>query len=1515
MKTLRGRHKDGYVVIKLFVKPESGMSLLKQVKKFNEEQEALQQVPNAFYFQRILNTKQATLLVRQYLYSSLYDRISTRPFLTIIEKKWIAYQLLRGVADSHSKSVYHGDIKTENVLVTSWNWAFLVDYAFYKPTYLPEDNPADFSFFFDTSHRRTCYIAPERFYKSGTEIDHRMKELAANNYKSELTPAMDIFSVGCVIAELFLEGTPLFTLSQLFKYRSGEYNPNASLEKIEDKNIRDMVKHMIQIDPTSRLTAEEYLSEWHGKAFPHYFYSFLYQYMSSLIDKVDNQHQQPESTIMSALSSAYPSVNSRKLTDADEKIELIFYDFEKIMYFISFPCDDTNEGEKRRARTELSNTTTASSILFPPTSNILSYSSNDADCSPVSYKPGEEGSLILLSFVCSLIRNTLYPSSKLKALDILLGLAERLPDDVKLDRLVPYLIVLLTDESSLVRANTIKTLTQVLCMVESISPINARIFPEYIIPSIRSFSTDPDVLVRSTYASCIALIAETALRFLEMTQLLKADNVYPINDMDSEDLNFESAYDSSLQDLHAVIQEQATILLIDSESSVKRALLTNITCLCVFFGRQKANDVLLSHMITYLNDKDWMLRSAFFESIKGVGTFVGARSLEEYILPLMIQALTDAEEFVVEKVLNSLTSLADLGLFQKMKLWELVRVIWPLLCHPNAWIRNGAVGFIASTAKHLPKTDLWCIVYPMIRPFLRSDIAEINEETLLQNIETPVPRQVYEQAIIWATKATAKSNFWKLQNTKPPKESLAKKSPRSPSSGSAHRQTSLFNSFMVEEHHDNSQEDEMYIERLRTFGMSTDDEEKLRFMREYVFKVSKTKMSRPKTADDFGMERGEVLLKNLNVTPMTVFLPDLSQKLRSIKLKTTQTLPIKSSDHSQKASTSVIPRSITESRPRDDVCKLSRIANQPHIRALSPNTASKESHYHHERSSSIPIMKSGSRTFNSPIPSPSDYAYGSSIPKSLERPKSIILTMDAIKGKNARIGDPVELSLLSQDKQSSNDETYPKDYLEDISSVGYAHLQKLLYKIAMEAFPPHIPEFSADPAVMKRIRRLTQGTPISKNINNWKPEGTLVAHFTEHTATINQLAISWDNLLFASCSDDGSVRIWDCSRLERNVTNRSRATYNQQGGRIKCLTFIEQTYSIAAASDNGSIHVFRVDIRNAGPALKFSKCVTVREYQLVDEHAIILKHFTSNASNTMAGSKSILMFATTKGNIYGLDLLTMEIIWKLQNSKSHGIITAMTVDRLHTWLLVGTMRGILTMYDLRFQFPLRSWLHPSKSRISALVLNHDPRTENKHVMIAAGRNEISVWDIVTLQCVEVFAVKAGDEKTTGVMLEAYKALEAPSDTDILVNSFTNNESNFTENSVRAIASPFDCKFMITGGSDRKIRFWDTSRVENSGVVLGLDIDEAKPRYSTNTFENMKFHFEFTHSNRNQNTTNVGSRTGFNASNQAGNNNAIAQQQYLLRNHTDAITDIILVTETTYPLIISADRDGVIKVVS
>lgn len=46
---------------------------------------------------------------------------------------------------------------------------------------------------------------------------------------------------GCVIAELFTEGVPLFDLSQLLAYRKGLFQTEQVLLKIEDSSIRDLV--------------------------------------------------------------------------------------------------------------------------------------------------------------------------------------------------------------------------------------------------------------------------------------------------------------------------------------------------------------------------------------------------------------------------------------------------------------------------------------------------------------------------------------------------------------------------------------------------------------------------------------------------------------------------------------------------------------------------------------------------------------------------------------------------------------------------------------------------------------------------------------------------------------------------------------------------------------------------------------------------------------------------------------------------------------------------------------------------------------------------------------------------------------------------------------------------------------------------------------------------------------------------------------------------------------------------
>lgn len=195
-------------------------------------------LPTAHALQRVAETERGVFLLRQYLHANLAQRVSTRPFLTLIEKvgpcavlqlhlavlalhgaicgtarhnatkhararcrqpppgcnpsplrpsspqRWLAYQLLLALAQCHGRGVCHGDIKPENVGLTSWDWAFLIDFAPYKPTLLPADNPADFSFFFDTSGRRRCYLAPERFVDPAAGLG------AAAAVASPLTPAM-----------------------------------------------------------------------------------------------------------------------------------------------------------------------------------------------------------------------------------------------------------------------------------------------------------------------------------------------------------------------------------------------------------------------------------------------------------------------------------------------------------------------------------------------------------------------------------------------------------------------------------------------------------------------------------------------------------------------------------------------------------------------------------------------------------------------------------------------------------------------------------------------------------------------------------------------------------------------------------------------------------------------------------------------------------------------------------------------------------------------------------------------------------------------------------------------------------------------------------------------------------------------------------------------------------------------------------------------------------------------------
>ncbi|CAA9997654.1 unnamed protein product [Nesidiocoris tenuis] len=611
-KVARAKSQEGHIVVKVFAIHDPSLPLSLHKVRIERIRSELSNAVNCLPFQRAILSDKAGFLMREYVKYSLYDRISTRPFLSPIEKKWIAFQILYALYRCHKVGVCHGDIKLENIVITSWHWVLLTDFASYKPTLLPEDNPADFSYFFDTSRRRTCYIAPER----------------------------------CALAELYTDGQPPFDFSQLLSYRSGEYSPENHLSRIEDDQVRILIRDMIQRDPQARMSAEFYLDQQRGKLFPEYFYTFLHSYMLIYCD-------------------------TNPILSPDEKIE----------------------------------------------------------------------------------RGLHFSNSKIQCLEILAELAVHTTSETVLDRILPYIMYLINDPFPRVRVYAVHTLRKALSYVKVVPPSDANVFPEYILPGLSQVAHDDSVIVRTAFAENIAELAEISLRLLEHWQVSHSEAP-------------RHSYESELATLHQMMQQMVSALLTDHQNIVKQTLIENgITKLCVFFGKQKANDVLLSHMITFLNDKDdKQLRGSFFDCIVGVAAFIGVHS-SPILSPLLQQGLTDTEEFVIRKAINAITALTELSLLHKSSLYQLLGESAQFLAHPNLWIRQAVVGFISALARTLNIVDVQCKVMPMIEPYLKHNVIQLEKE-LFRRLTSDGMNEDVEEMLVLMSKLLVKTNRYIVQETK-----------------------------------------------------------------------------------------------------------------------------------------------------------------------------------------------------------------------------------------------------------------------------------------------------------------------------------------------------------------------------------------------------------------------------------------------------------------------------------------------------------------------------------------------------------------------------------------------------------------------------------------------------------------------------------------------------------------------------------------------------------------------------
>ena len=137
---------------------------------------------------------------------------------------------------------------------------------------------------------------------------------------------MDIFSLGCVIAEIFRNGRPLFDYPRLLEYRNGDLEIDETYfdDEVQGENtLIKLILSMIQIDPKKRSNINQYLQIFTSEsmmdqndALPLTFHNILYP--------LGKTFQQSEFLL------------------ADDKIGLIYYNYDKIHREI-FGEDSTKE--------------------------------------------------------------------------------------------------------------------------------------------------------------------------------------------------------------------------------------------------------------------------------------------------------------------------------------------------------------------------------------------------------------------------------------------------------------------------------------------------------------------------------------------------------------------------------------------------------------------------------------------------------------------------------------------------------------------------------------------------------------------------------------------------------------------------------------------------------------------------------------------------------------------------------------------------------------------------------------------------------------------------------------------------------------------------------------------------------------------------------------------------------------------------------------------------------------------
>eukprot|EP01018_Ginkgo_biloba_P018920 Gb_24427 [translate_table: standard] len=1050
-----------------------------------------------------------------------------------------------------------------------------------------------------------------------------------------------------------------------------------------------------------------------------------------------------------------------------------------------------------------------------------------------------EGMVLIASLLCACVRNVRLSQSRRGALLLLLRSSYYIDDEDRLQHVLPYVVSVLSDPAAIVRCAALQTVCDVLSLVQTFTPSDAKIFPEYILPMLSMLPDDPEESVRICYSENIYKIAVTASRFLMRSQDLsqigsldrssvshKASNIKvpfgPAQGLGSQVSGHQqnSTCDAELAQLRQTIGYVIQELVMGPKQTpiIRRALLQHIRELCHFFGQKQSNDFLLPILPAFLNDRDEQLRAVFFEQIVNVCFFVGQTSVEEYLLPYIEQALNDVVEEVIVNALKCLAALCKEKLLRKRLLLDVVKRAAPLLCHPSQWVRRSAVTFIAASSENLDSVDSYVYVSPILLPFLRREPASLcSEIDLLSCLKSPMSRKVFHQVL-----EKAKNSQWSEMSENSQSKVRQRSGFQKSAEPSLNQSNAPFSSKKIPEKRATVSSLAADLVASKSWPVKqsdlhagssgqvtclseVEDGVKMKAMESYIRNLSSTMQTREHTRE---LENSEKLQgsgvglppyvgagNGSNYDGLSEGIPLYSLPLSERKL-----------EMGPNGSPSIGPS-------LNDECSRifgGRQGNAPFLMTtisgaqVAGSVASSLWTSLGPGHSSMPAAETMDKSISMAGSLPLKLVSGSILNGSYARPKQVYKVIRDAAGR--------------ENDQIANVTSKLKDAIvSDTSSKG------ILSSIDPTAGAPSL----SDAAILSSY----SGAFVPDGA--WRPQGVLVAHLHEHQLAVNDIAVSHDHKFFVSASDDCTVKIWDTRKLEKDISFQSRLTYPLDKGRALHVAMLASGPQVAVASSSGTIYVFSVDYvpKERGSVERYSGISNEKRKDTQEGAVLSLQNYSTDGP-------PMILYSTQRNCIHLWDLRAKCNAWTLKESPEDGYISSVVLGPCQNWLVSGTSRGVLTLWDLRFLIPVNTWQYPLGCAVEKMCLLIPPPnasssiTNRPLVYVAAGCNEVALWNAENGSCHQVFRLPCSG--TDAEVSEIPTALarpssQLPSKLGVVLGTKQNGNSKYRVDELNAppprlpgIRSllPLQGGDVLTGGTDLKIRLWDHFSPDHSYCVCG-----------------------------------------------------------------------------------------------